>query len=73
MIDHERGCEAFTWVIDVVLGVCEDFKRTSKVKKIHVLVHGDENLDGLVGVGGVLNCTHLAGCRMVQGMREGLD
>ena len=49
-----------TWIGDVVLGVGKDFKRPGEIQEIHVVVHGDENLDGLIGLG-VLNCTHLDG------------
>ena len=48
-----------TRVIGVMLSVAEDFKGTGEVKQVHILVHGEENLNGFILV--APNCTHFAG------------
>ena len=49
-----------TWIAEVVLSMSEDFKGTGEVEEVHVVVHGEKNLDGLIFL--APNCTHLAGC-----------
>ena len=44
----------------------EDFEGASKVEEVHVVVHGEEDLDGFGLV--APNCTHLAGV-LSEGMR----
>lgn len=47
-----------------MLGVSEDLERTGEVKEVHVVVHCDEHLDGLIDIG-LTNCTHLDGLEVV--------
>lgn len=37
----------------------KNLEGTSKVQEIHVVMHGDKHLDGLVGL--LSDCTHFAG------------
>jgi hypothetical protein len=42
-----------------MLGVIEDFEGPREVEQVHIVVHGEKNLDGFILL--APNCTHLAG------------
>ena len=50
-----------TWVGDIVQGGGENFEGTGEGEKVHLIVEGEENLDGLRRIASFLNCTHLEG------------
>lgn len=50
-----------TWVGEVVEGLAHDLEGTGDINQVHLVMKGDENLNRLRGVAGILDCTHCDG------------
>jgi hypothetical protein len=51
----------FTWVGKVVERLAHDLEGTGDINEVHLVMKGDQNLNGLRSIAGILDCTHLAG------------
>lgn len=47
-------------------GLAHDLKRTGDIDQVHLVVKGDQNLNGVGSIAGVLNCTHLDGIGILE-------